>query len=100
MKELGRLFFDCRISKGIIEWIGILFCYTLLPKQKCWSGVGAFHYLIQEQALNDQSTSPCKSVHLNGEYRYLQSLFPQKRLLICIFTYICQEIKSKGGGPD
>ena len=80
----------------IFEWVWILFCYTLFPDRKYRSGVTGFHLLIQEQPLYDQSTSPCKSVRLNGEYRCLQLLLPRCIHHKYIFTCVFQEIKQKG----
>ena len=80
----------------IFEWVWILFCYMLFPDQKYRSGVAGFHLLIQEQPFYDQSTSPCKSVRLNGEYRCLQLLLPQNTYHKYILKSICQEIKPKG----
>ena len=60
----------------ISEGIWILFCYRLFPYQKYRSGVGGFHFLIQEQPQYDQPTLPCKSVRLNCAYKYLRPLFP------------------------
>ena len=83
----------------IIEWIWILFCYLLFPDRKYRSGSAEFHPLIRVQPLYDQSSSPCKFFHLNGEYRYLQVLLPQNTYRRCIFACIYWEIKLKGDEP-
>jgi len=83
----------------IIEWVWVLFCYMLFAEQKHRSGLAAFHRLIQGQPFYSQSSSPCKSFRLNGEYRYLQLLLPQSTYRRCIFARICQEIKPEGGEP-
>jgi len=92
-----------KICKGnlnvIIEWVWILFCYILFPDRKYRSGLAEFHPLIQGQPLYDQSSSPCKSFHLNGEYRCLQLLLPQNTFHRCIFACIYWEIKLKGDEP-
>jgi len=83
----------------VIEGVWILFCYTLFPDRKYRSGVAEFHPLIRGQPLYGQSSSPCKSFCLNGEYRYLQLLLPQNTYHRSIFASICQEIKPEGGEP-
>jgi len=111
-KEGGIAFIDCQISKDsketmlkickeslkvIFQWVWILSCCMLFPDRKYRLGVAGFHLLIQEQPLYRQSTSPCKSFRLNGEYRYLQLLLPQDTYHRYIFTCICSEIKPKEG---
>jgi hypothetical protein len=81
----------------IIEWVWILFCYILFPDRKYRSGVTGFHLLIQVQPLYDHSTSPCKSVRLNGGDTCLQLLLPQNTYCKYILKSFCQEIKLKGG---
>ena len=110
-KELECLLFDCQISKNlketmleickknlkvIFDWGWILFCYMLFLERKYWLGVDGFHFLIQEQPLPDQSTSPCKSVRLNGEYRYLRPLLPQKHLLNIFSNVSVRKSNRKG----
>jgi len=85
------------VNKVIIEWVRILFCCILFPNRKYRSGLAELHPLIRGQPLYDQSSSPCKSFRLNGEYRYLQFLLPQNTYQKSIFACICQEIKPKGG---
>jgi len=87
------------VSKKLSEWAGIPLCYMLSQDQKYRLGVAGVHLLIQEQPLYGQSTSPCKSLRLNDEHRYLQLLFPQKRLPKYIFKCNSQKIKPRGAEP-
>jgi hypothetical protein len=108
------MFFDCEISKNlketmlkirkddlkvITERTWVLSWYMPSPDRKYLRGLTEFYPLIRGQPLYDQSTSPCKSVRLNGEYRYLQLLLPQNTYHRYIFACVCQKIKSKGGEP-
>ena len=63
------------------------------------SGLAEFHPLIRGQPFYDQSSSPCKSFRLNGEYKYLQLLLPQNTYHRYIFSFIYQEINQGGGDP-
>ena len=87
--------------KVIVERVCILFCYILSPDRKHQSGLAKFslRQRIRGQLFYDQSSSPCKSFRLNGEYRYLQPLLPQSTYYTYIFSCFCQEIKLNGGKP-
>jgi hypothetical protein len=60
--------------------IEIPFYYILFSGQKYLSGIAEFHLLIRGQSLYCQSSSPCKSFYLNGEYKY-------RRFLLSCCTY-------------
>jgi hypothetical protein len=69
----------------VTEWVWILFCYMLFLSQRYQPGLAKFHSLIREQFLYGQSSLPCKSFHLNGEYRYLQLLCSRLYFHMCLF---------------
>ena len=114
-RRLGRLFYSLiagfqkvlktgilKIDKDIhvvTKRVEIPFCYMLFPGRRCPSGLAIFHLLIREQFFYGQFSSPCKSLHLNFEYRYLQFLIsrftPHK-----YFSHICiMKSNEKGDEP-
>jgi len=60
----------------VTKWVKVPFYYILFVGRKYLSGIAGSHLLIRRQSLYCQSSSPCKSFHLNGEYKYRRFLLP------------------------